>query len=32
MLTANGKLKRDVIAHHLHAEIEDLYSQKQAVG
>jgi len=32
MLTANGKLKRDVIARHLQAEIEDLYSQKQAVG
>jgi len=32
MLTANGKLKRDVIAHHLQVEIEDLYSQKQAVG
>ena len=32
MLTANGKLKRDVIARHLQAEIEKLYSQKQAVG
>jgi len=32
MLTANGKLKRDVIVHHLQVEIEDLYSQKQAVG
>lgn len=32
MLTVNGKLKRDVIAHQLQAEIEDLYSPKQAVG
>src|SRR5713101_374509 len=28
MLTANGKLKRDVIARHLQAEIEDLYQRK----
>jgi len=30
LLTANGKLKRDVIAERLRAEIEDLYKQKQA--
>lgn len=30
MLTANGKLKRDVIYTRLQAEIEELYAQKQA--
>ena len=30
MLTANGKLKRDVIYQHLQPEIEELYSAKQA--
>ncbi len=30
LLTANGKLKRDVIAERLRAQIEDLYKQKQA--
>lgn len=30
MLTANGKLKRDVICEKLRAEIEELYAQKQA--
>lgn len=31
MLTANGKLKRDVIASRLNAEIEDMYAVRQAV-
>jgi long-chain acyl-CoA synthetase len=31
LLTANGKLKRDVIAQRLHTEIEDMYAVKQAV-
>jgi len=31
LLTANGKLKRDMIAAHLKNEIEDLYQVKQAV-
>jgi long-chain acyl-CoA synthetase len=31
MLTANGKLKRDLIASHMKNEIEDLYRVKQAV-
>ncbi|HUO17454.1 MAG TPA: AMP-binding protein [Verrucomicrobiae bacterium] len=31
MLTANGKLKRDMIAARLKAEIEDMYAVKQAV-
>jgi len=30
LLTANGKLKRDLIAERLHAEIEDLYCAKPA--
>jgi len=30
-LTANGKLKRDVIAARLKNEIEDMYQVKQAV-
>ncbi|MBZ5721577.1 MAG: AMP-binding protein [Acidobacteriia bacterium] len=30
LLTANGKLKRDLIAKRLQAEIEELYAQKQA--
>lgn len=30
LLTANGKLKRDLIAAQLHEEIEDLYRAKQA--
>ncbi|HEX6505269.1 MAG TPA: AMP-binding protein [Terriglobales bacterium] len=30
LLTANGKLKRDLIAAQLHKEIEDLYRAKQA--
>jgi long-chain acyl-CoA synthetase len=30
LLTANGKLKRDVIAERLRDQIEELYSQKQA--
>ncbi|MBV9609516.1 MAG: AMP-binding protein [Acidobacteria bacterium] len=30
LLTANGKLKRDAIAQHLHPEIEDLYCAKPA--
>lgn len=29
LLTANGKLKRDAIAAHLHAQIEELYCSKQ---
>jgi long-chain acyl-CoA synthetase len=31
LLTANGKLKRDLIAQRFKAEIEDMYSVKQAV-
>jgi len=31
MLTANGKLKRDMIAARLHNEIENMYRVKQAV-
>jgi long-chain acyl-CoA synthetase len=30
LLTANGKLKRDLIAERLRAQIDGLYSQKQA--
>jgi long-chain acyl-CoA synthetase len=30
LLTANGKLKRDLIAARLHAEIEELYQARQA--
>jgi long-chain acyl-CoA synthetase len=30
LLTANGKLKRDLISQRLHSEIEELYGQKQA--
>ena len=31
LLTANGKLKRDLIAQHYRAEIEEMYAVKQAV-
>ena len=31
LLTANGKLKRDLIAHRFRAEIEQMYAVKQAV-
>jgi long-chain acyl-CoA synthetase len=31
MLTANGKLKRDLISNRMKSEIEDLYAVKQAV-
>jgi long-subunit acyl-CoA synthetase (AMP-forming) len=31
MLTANGKLKRDLISSRMKSEIEDLYAVKQAV-
>jgi long-chain acyl-CoA synthetase len=31
LLTANGKLKRDAIAAHMRAEIEEMYQVKQAV-
>lgn len=31
MLTANGKLKRDLISAHMKSEIEDMYQIKQAV-
>jgi long-chain acyl-CoA synthetase len=30
LLTANGKLKRDLIASRLHPEIEEMYRVKQA--
>jgi long-chain acyl-CoA synthetase len=30
LLTANGKLKRDLIAAQLHEQIEDLYKSRQA--
>jgi long-chain acyl-CoA synthetase len=30
LLTANGKLKRDLIAERLHHEIEEMYAVKQA--
>ena len=31
MLTANGKLKRDLIATHMKNEIDDMYGVRQAV-